>query len=264
MHLSISLYPPLFSLATANSQHKHRSQPTHDHYLCYYHHYHYHHHNHKIITTPITPPPPIRHYHPSPTTLQTLETTWSSFSGSGQRDLGRRIFVCLVHFILLPFTGAIQFISPAPKTQRRDLRRRRKRREGNAGQQQQPQQKHQEHSVTVPTGAGKPRDKSWWLDFLTSRLWEMDRPQTRCIRHWASYLYFLLFLLFEINKAEKKNLAKYGKQPDFIEWTIIIYLIGSTFQILFQIKEQVLEVVVVVVVVVVVAVVVVEAAVEFI
>ena len=78
----------------------------------------------------------------------------------------------------------------------------------------------------------------------------MDCPQTRCIRQWASYLYFLIFLLIEIEKNEKKNLAKYGEPPDFVEWMIIIFLAGSTGQILFQIREQVLKVVVVVVVVV--------------
>ena len=81
--------------------------------------------------------------------------------------------------------------------------------------------------------------KPWLREFFLSSLWDFDRPETRCLRQWASYAIFLGLLFAETAKGSSRDMAKYGKAPDVCEWLIIFYLIGSSLQLFCQIRLQV-------------------------
>ena len=77
--------------------------------------------------------------------LKTLEATWSHQNErkwvSEELSLARKAFVFVAHLVLLPVTGLVQIISPAPKTQRK---KRRERRQQPPQQQQDPLQLQQQ------------------------------------------------------------------------------------------------------------------------
>ena len=190
-----------------------------------------------------------------PHSLQMLETSWSygncrRWSSERTRTL-RIIFMFCVHTILLPFTGLMQLVKAQPRNFRKRQTQRRQRRDQVKEldlqkrsmstvempyiQEQLELSELANSTTTLPTSppsvsTSPTNQPSWFQEFFKTAFWEFDKPQTRCIRDCAAYLWFLIFLSVEIGKS-RRNLARYGHMPDVVECLIIVYWLGSTLQL---------------------------------